>query len=231
MDCSLPGSSVREYHLGKNTGVDSHFLLQGFFLTQGSNPGFLRCRQIFYHLKREVAQSCPTLCNSMDCVLPGLSVRGIFQARVLESGLPFSSPGDLPDPWIKPRFPTLQADALPHHLKAGDKSWKQRGDMWTWLFICCFTVPFLIPYLCMKLWNKVRKGSDPSWAFRHILSFFLRFFLLWTIFWSLYWISCNVAVHVFWLRGLLEPSSLRREWTHTPTLEGKVNQRTTREVP
>ena len=34
----------------------------------------------------EVAQSCPTLCNSMDCTPPGSSVPGIFQARVLEWG-------------------------------------------------------------------------------------------------------------------------------------------------
>ena len=33
----------------------------------------------------EVAQSCPTLCDPMDCSLPGSSVHGIFQARVLES--------------------------------------------------------------------------------------------------------------------------------------------------
>ena len=32
----------------------------------------------------EVTQSCPTLCNSMDCSLPGFSIHGIFQARVLE---------------------------------------------------------------------------------------------------------------------------------------------------
>ena len=32
----------------------------------------------------EVAQSCPTLCNPMDCSLLGSSVHGIFQARVLE---------------------------------------------------------------------------------------------------------------------------------------------------
>ena len=31
----------------------------------------------------EVTQSCPTLCNPMDCSLPGSSVHGIFQARVL----------------------------------------------------------------------------------------------------------------------------------------------------
>ena len=34
----------------------------------------------------EVAQSCPTLCDSMDCSPPGSSVHGIFQARVLEWG-------------------------------------------------------------------------------------------------------------------------------------------------
>jgi len=32
----------------------------------------------------EVAQSCPTPCNPMDCSLPGYSIHGIFQARVLE---------------------------------------------------------------------------------------------------------------------------------------------------
>ena len=34
--------------------------------------------------EREVSQSCPTLCDPMDCSLPGSSIRGIFQARVLE---------------------------------------------------------------------------------------------------------------------------------------------------
>ena len=36
--------------------------------------------------EREVAQSCPTLRDPMDCSLPGSSVHGIFQARVLEWG-------------------------------------------------------------------------------------------------------------------------------------------------
>ena len=87
----------------------------------------------------KVAQSCLTLCDPMNCSLP---VHGIFQARVLEwvaisfprsssqprdqtqvylgfsrqeywSGLPFPSPGHLPNPGIKPRSTTLQADTLP----------------------------------------------------------------------------------------------------------------------
>ena len=40
----------------------------------------------------EVVQSCPTLCEPMDCSLPGSSVHGIFQARVLEwVDIPFSN--------------------------------------------------------------------------------------------------------------------------------------------
>ena len=35
-------------------------------------------------MERKVAQLCPTLCNPMDCSLPGFSAYGIFQARVLE---------------------------------------------------------------------------------------------------------------------------------------------------
>ena len=59
-----------------------------------------------------IAQSCHTLCNSMDISLPGSSVNGNFQQEYC-SGLTFSSPGDLPDPGIEPRSPTSQADALP----------------------------------------------------------------------------------------------------------------------
>ena len=38
---------------GKNTGEDSHSLLQGIFPTQGSNPDLLHCRQILYHVSHE----------------------------------------------------------------------------------------------------------------------------------------------------------------------------------
>ena len=46
-----------------------------------------------------VTQSCPTLCNAMDCRPLGSSVHGVSQARYW-SGLPFPSPGDLSDPGI-----------------------------------------------------------------------------------------------------------------------------------
>ena len=46
-------------------------------------------------------QSCPTLCDPMDCSPPDSSVHGILQARILE-WLPCPPPGDLPDLGIKP---------------------------------------------------------------------------------------------------------------------------------
>ena len=55
---------------GKNTGVGCHFLLQCMKRKSES----------------EVAQSCPTFHDPMVCNLPGSSVHGIFQARVLEWG-------------------------------------------------------------------------------------------------------------------------------------------------
>ena len=53
---------------GKNTGVGCHFLLQ--------------CMKV--KSEKEVAKSSPTLSDPMDCSLPGSSVHGIFQARILE---------------------------------------------------------------------------------------------------------------------------------------------------
>ena len=61
---------------GKNTGVGCHFLLQRMKVKSES----------------EVAQSCPTLRNPMDCSPPGSSAHGIFQARVLEWGAIAFSP-------------------------------------------------------------------------------------------------------------------------------------------
>ena len=60
-------------------------------------------------------QSCPTLCDPMNCSLPGSSVQQIFQARILE-WFAIPSPGDLPDPGIQPGSPALQGDSLPAEL-------------------------------------------------------------------------------------------------------------------
>ena len=59
-----------------------------------------------------VAQSCPTLCDSMVYRSPGSSIHEIPQEKILEwFAIPFS--GDLPNPGFEPRSPALQADSLP----------------------------------------------------------------------------------------------------------------------
>ena len=68
---------------GKNTGVGCHFLLQ--------------CMKV--KSESEVTQSCPTPSNPMDCSLPGSSVHGIFQARVLELGDIAFSDSKSEEPW------------------------------------------------------------------------------------------------------------------------------------
>ena len=65
---------------GKNTGVGCHFLLQ--------------CMKV--KSESEVTQLCPTLCDPMDCSLPGSSIHGTFQARILE--------------WVAIAFSTLLPD-------------------------------------------------------------------------------------------------------------------------
>ena len=50
----------------------------------------------------EVTQSCPTLSDPVDCSLPGSSVQGIFQARVLEWGAIAFSPGETKPPEFLP---------------------------------------------------------------------------------------------------------------------------------
>ena len=80
--CSVVSDSSRSHGLlstrllcpwdfpGKSSGVGCHFLLQGIFLTQESNPGLLHYRQILYRLSHQ-----GSLCNTMlplnvDCYMP-----------------------------------------------------------------------------------------------------------------------------------------------------------------
>ena len=56
-------------------------------------------------------KSCPTLCDPIDCSLPGSSLHGILQARVLE-WVAISFSRDLPNPGIEPGSPAFQAETL-----------------------------------------------------------------------------------------------------------------------
>ena len=89
-------NSAIKYGIIKVTQNNIYFFIHSNFLP--SYPHVCMCL---------VAQSCPTLC---DPIQASLSMG--FSRQKYWSVLPFLSPGDLPDPGIKPRFPALQADSL-----------------------------------------------------------------------------------------------------------------------
>ena len=95
-DCPPPGSSFHGDSPGKNTGVGCHDLLQGIFPTQRSNPGLLHCRQILYQLSHQGMTPWTVACQFP--LFMGSSRQEYW------SVLPFSTPGDLPDPGIEPNL-------------------------------------------------------------------------------------------------------------------------------
>ena len=99
----------------KNTGVGSPSLLQWIFQTQELKRGLLHCRWILYQLSygaRSLAQLCLTLGTPWTVAHQAPLSMG-FPRQEYWSGLPFPSPGDLPDPGIEPECPAWQEDCLP----------------------------------------------------------------------------------------------------------------------
>ena len=91
MDCSPPGPFVHGESPVANARVGCHALLQGIFLTQGSSPGLLHCRQILNHLSH---QGSPTILQWVA----------------------YPTPGILPNAGIEPESPALKADSLSAEL-------------------------------------------------------------------------------------------------------------------
>ena len=116
---------------GKNTGVGCHFLLQ--------------CRKV--KSESEVAQSCLTLSNPIDCSLPGSSVHGVFQTRVLEWGAIASSTEDaylipnLASLWHS-LFPPLFRILLPSIRKMSLLSEKNTISLDFFFFFFFYHFPF-----------------------------------------------------------------------------------------
>ena len=97
---------------GKNTGVGCHFLLQ--------------CMKV--KSESEVTQSCLTPSDPVDCSLPGSSIHGIFQARVLE--------------WV--------AIALSNKISMG--GWgRKRNCICSWPFLFSWVPVFFLPDITFKL--------------------------------------------------------------------------------
>ena len=106
MDCSCQALCAWNFP-GKSTRVGCHFLLQGLFPCQGSNPCLLHL--LYWQvdslpqvvcMHAQTFQLCPTLCNPIDCSPPGSSILGILQARILEwVSLPSSRGSSWPRNW------------------------------------------------------------------------------------------------------------------------------------
>ena len=109
---------------GRSIGVGCHCLLQ--------------CMEV--KSESEVAQSCPTLCDPMDCSLPGSPVPGALQARVLEWGATaFSRPHlNLPGRSVSLQLPR----GLHWHHRAGELA---SVDRWSWWKSWLPTWPSLAP--------------------------------------------------------------------------------------
>ena len=98
-----------------------------------------------------VAKSCLTLCDPMDCSLPGSCVHGILQARIW-SGLPFPSPGDLPHPGIEHKSPALQPDSSP-----SEPLWKSLSLLRSLIS--------RVSFCCVFLWPLGKKAEGSLQAF------------------------------------------------------------------
>ena len=128
----------------KSTGVGCHALLQDIFPTQWSNP----------HLLHPLCQV-----GSLPLAPPGKSIMVYSEVKSLSrvrlfvtpwmvayqapqsmefsrqeywSGLPFPSPGDLPNPGIEPRSPALQTDALPSEPLGKSQLWSIERFNWSY---------------------------------------------------------------------------------------------------
>ena len=111
---------------GKNTGVACHFLLQ-----------WMKVKS-----EREVSQSCPTLSDPMDYSLPGSSIHGIFQARVLEwAAIAFS------ERWasqLASAFPLWLYSGIPGNLKNGNAPAPAPRDSYSFSLGCGLSISIFL---------------------------------------------------------------------------------------
>ena len=105
---------------GKDTGVGCHFLLQ--------------CMKV--KSESEVAQWCPTPRDPMDCSLPGSSVHGIFQARVLEWGAVAFS--------YQQRNQGNKISIISRNLLEASFLWSLQFNMWSTLLTNLWSAQYII---------------------------------------------------------------------------------------
>ena len=102
---SVPADFALELSVCQSWILASHLAETGW--QRGAKSSYPRAVLCSVH------QSCPALCNFMNCSPSGSSVHGDFPRQEYWSGLPFPPSGDFPNPRTEPRSPALQADTLP----------------------------------------------------------------------------------------------------------------------
>ena len=104
MDCMQPTRILCSWDSpGKNTGVRCHALLQGIFLTEGSNSGLPHSRRILYQLSVCVLSrfSCVRHCEIPWTIAHQAPLSVGFSRQEYWSALPCPSPGNIPHPGIE----------------------------------------------------------------------------------------------------------------------------------
>ena len=147
---------------GKNTGVGCHFFLQ----------------RIEVKSESEVAESCPTLSDPMGWSLPGSSIHGIFQARVLEWEKYIAFSMTNLDSVLKSRNITLptkvcsvKATVFPVIMYARE-SWTikkadcQRIDA---IELCCWRRFLRVPWTARRSNQSILKEINPEYALEELM--------------------------------------------------------------
>ena len=128
---------------GKNTGVGCHFLLQ--------------CMKV--KSESEVTQSCPTLSDPMDCSLPGSSIHGILQARVLEwapKGLSSQSYGFS-------SFPVVMYGCESWTIKKAERQRIDAFELW------CWTRLLRVPWTARRSNQSILKEISPEYSLEGLM--------------------------------------------------------------
>ena len=117
LGCSLKNDRMNSVHLqGKLFNIT---IIQIYAPTSNSEEAederFYEDLQDLLESESEVVQSCPTLCDPVDCSLPDSSVHGILQARILD-WVAISFSGDLLYPGVQPASPILAGGFFPAAL-------------------------------------------------------------------------------------------------------------------
>ena len=129
---------------GKNTGVGCHALLQGIFLTQGSNLGLPRCRQILYSLSHQFILKCKLNCSPL-CICVVIILR---QGPVLIEELSVQA-----DPVLTWSSACLVAWSKLLHLSEPQFHWSRWMGSVVLLTLPESVPPFIICILAILKWS------------------------------------------------------------------------------